>query len=267
MSHSRLLWWRTSVAGLVVLFLLAGCGDEGGDAGSGAQSDSGASGELVVFAAASLTESFRRIEQVFEADPDVIVRFNFAGSSSLSQQIIRGAPADVFASANPQQMQRAMEAGEIAGEPTTFVQNRLQIAVPPGNPAGVQGLAAFGKEELNIALCAQQVPCGAAAQKALQIAGVAPKPDTLEQDVKAVLTKVRLGEVDAGLVYQTDVVAAGDAVDGISFEEASQAVNDYKIAVVQDAGNGDAARAFVDFVLSGQGQAILADFGFDTKTP
>lgn len=246
----------------MALLAVVACGPASGGSGT-------ADGDLVVFAAASLTESFTQIEQAFEAaHPDVDATLNFAGSSSLARQIVRGAPAEVFASANPQQMQRALQASEIARQPVTFVQNRLQIAVPADNPGDVQGLAAFGEEGLDIALCAEQVPCGAAARTALDVAGVDAEPDTLEQDVKAVLTKVRLGEVDAGLVYQTDVAAAGDAVEGISFPEAAEVVNDYKIAILDRAGNHPgAARAFVDLVTTPEGQNILADFGFDTATP
>ncbi|MGH3992461.1 MAG: molybdate ABC transporter substrate-binding protein, partial [Pseudonocardiaceae bacterium] len=190
-----------------------------------------------MFAAASLTEAFTEIEQAFEqANPDADVQFNFAASSTLAQQINQGAPADVFASASPKQMQDVVDAGA-AGDPTVFVANLLQIAVPAGNPAGVTDLAAFGKPELAIALCAEQVPCGSAARKALDAAGVTAKPDTLEQDVKAVLTKVRLGEVDAALVYRTDVLAAGDDVEGIAFPEAGKAVNDYPIAPLAKAPN------------------------------
>lgn len=263
MPHSRIGWARVGAATLVMLLAVVSCG--GG--GLGGRGSSGRS-ELTVFAAASLTESFRKMEQAFDrAHPDIDVKLNFAGSSSLARSIIRGAPAGVFASANSQQMRRVVQAGEMAGKPATFAGNRLQIAVPPNNPAGVQGLAAFGKENLDIALCAEQVPCGAASRKALRVAGVTPRADTLEQDVKAVLTKVRLGEVDAGLVYRTDVASAGNAVTGISFPAAAKAVNDYQIGIVQGAENAGAGRAFVAFVRSQKGQAIMANFGFDTKTP
>lgn len=169
----------------------------------------------------------------------------------------------MFASANPKQMQVVVDAGKAAGEPAVFVENTLQIVVPAGNPAGVSGLADFGKQELNIALCAEQVPCGAASQKALQAAGVTPAPDTLEEDVKAVLTKVSLGEVDAGLVYRTDVLAATD-VEGIDFPEAAQAVNEYPIAVLAGAPDAQGAQAFIDYVLSKRGKAVLDRFGFTT---
>ena len=252
MARSRFGRWRSCVAVAAVLAVSA-CG---GGASSG--------GQLVVFAAASLTESFTELAEIYEkSHPGVDVTMSFAGSSSLSQQIIRGAPADVFASANPRQLRLAAQAGETAGPPTTFARNELRIAVPPGNPAGVTGLAAFGTQRLKVAVCAAQVPCGAAAHEALDAAGVELRADTLAQDVKAVLTKVRLGEVDAGLVYRTDVRAAGDAVEGIAFPAADKAVNDYRIATLKDAPNAAAARDFVQFVLSGRAQEALTGYGFD----
>lgn len=242
---------------VAVVLAVSACG--GGGAPSGA-----ADRELVVFAAASLTESFTELAKVYEKDhPGTDVKLSFAGSSSLSQQIIQGAPAGVFASANPRQMRLAAQAGRVADKPATFARNELRIAVPRGNPADVTGLAAFGKANLKIAVCAEQVPCGAAARKALDAAGVRLRADTLEQDVKAVLTKVRLGEVDAGLVYRTDVTSAGDAVQGIAFPAADQAVNDYRIATLKNAPNAGKAREFVHFIQSNQAQKVLARYGFD----
>jgi molybdate transport system substrate-binding protein len=242
---------------------LTSCGGAGA-AGSSSAPPQPSGGEVVVFAAASLTESFTRIGKDFEtAHPGTTVRFNFAGSSALAQQIGQGAPADVFASAAPANMKQVSDAGGISGQATTFVRNRLEIAVPRGNPARVTGLADFAKAENTIALCAQQVPCGAAARKVFQAAGITAMPDTLEQDVRAVLTKVRLGEVDAALVYRTDVKAAGDDVEGIEFPEADEAVNDYPIAVLAKAPNPDGAAAFVDYVLSDRGRAVLSAAGFD----
>ena len=269
MPHLRLRSWRLLVAGSAVLLGLTGCGGSGG---GGAQqnsppgsSTSGASGQITVFAAASLTKAFTEIGMAFEeANPDADVQFNFAGSSTLAQQINQGAPVDVFASASPKQMQAVVDAGNATGEGTVFVQNTLQIVVPAGNPAGVTGLADFGKQELAIALCAEQVPCGDAALQALQAAGVTPAPDTLEQDVKAVLTKVMLNEADAGLVYRTDVLSAGHGVEGIDFPEAAQAVNEYPIVTLAGAPNAQGAQAFVDYVLSDDAKAVLARSGFGT---
>ncbi|WP_436499119.1 molybdate ABC transporter substrate-binding protein [Actinokineospora sp. HUAS TT18] len=245
------------VAGLLAVALLAGCGTPQAE-----QNSDGLSGTVTVFAAASLTETFTKLGKEFEAaHPGVKITFNFGGSSALAQQLSQGAPADVFASASPANLKQV---SDITGTPTTFVRNRLQIAVPKGNPGKVAGLADFAKADLKIALCADQVPCGAAAKKAFDAAGVTPQPDTLEQDVKAVLTKVRLGEVDAALVYRTDVKAAGDAVEGIAFPEADKAVNDYPIAPLTKAPNATAAKAFVEFVLSDKGKTTFTEAGFDS---
>lgn len=247
------------LSAVLAVGLLAGCGSEdggGGDAG-------GLGGTLTVFAAASLTDVFTDLAEQLEAEhPDLDVQFNFAGSSALATQITQGAPADVFASANPGQMAAVTEAGLTAGEPEVFTANALQIAVPAGNPADVTGLADFGREELTLAVCAPEVPCGAATEDVLAAAGVTAVPDTLEEDVRAALTKVELGEVDAALVYATDIAAAGDSVEGIAFPESEDAVNDYPVCVLADAPNPDAARAFVDLVLSDEGQAALAAAGF-----
>jgi molybdate transport system substrate-binding protein len=237
---------------------LAGCGDTAGEAAGDKPS-----GTVVVFAAASLKESFTAIGKEFEAaNPGVKVTFNFGASSTLAQNITQGAPADVFAAASPATMKTVTTAGDAAGEPAVFVRNQLQIAVPTGNPAKVTGLPDFAKADLKIALCAKQVPCGAAADKAFAAAGITPKPDTLEQDVKATLTKVVLGEVDAALVYRTDVRAAGDKVEGVDFPEATKAINDYPIVTLKEAPNAAAARTFVDFVRSEQGRAALTKAGF-----
>ena len=252
-ARSRIARVLTTTA---VLLLATGCGDgAGGSTGTGT---------VTVFAAASLTESFERIGRDFTAThPGTTVRFNFGASSALAQQIVQGAPADVFAAASPAPLQQVADAGLVAGTPTTFVRNRLQVAVPRGNPAAVDGLDDFGRDELKIALCAPQVPCGAAAEKAFAAAGVTPRPDTLEQDVKATLSKVRLGEVDAALVYRTDVLAAGGEIEGIDVPEAARAVNDYPVAVLTGAADPPSARSFVEFVLSERGRAVLAEAGFE----
>ena len=244
-----------AVAGLTVLAAAACGGDAEGTT---------ARRTVTVFAAASLTESFERIGRDFTAaHPGTTVRFNFGASSALAQQLVQGAPADVFAAASPTPMQQVVDAKLVTGRPTTFVRNRLQIAVPRGNPGQVRGLADFATDELKIALCAPQVPCGAAAGKAFAAAGVVARPDTLEQDVKATLSKVRLGEVDAALVYRTDVLAAGSEVEGVEVPEATQAVNDYRVAVLAGSADAGDARAFVEHLLSERGRAVLADAGFD----
>ncbi|MDU0288901.1 molybdate ABC transporter substrate-binding protein [Saccharothrix longispora] len=240
---------------LVAASVLVACGD--------AEAPDRGAGRVTVFAAASLTGVFTELGEEFEAaNPGVEVVFNFGGSSSLAQQIAQGAPVDVFASAAPANMRQVVESGDVTATPVTFARNALRIAVPRGNPAGITGLADFADADATIALCAEQVPCGAAAKAVFDAAGVTPRPDTLEQDVKAVLTKVRLGEVDAALVYLTDVRSAGDAVEGIDFPEAGRAVNDYPIAPLADAPDAAGARAFVDFVLSDAGRAALTGAGF-----
>src|SRR5690606_37505213 len=189
--------------------------------------------------------------------------FGFAASSALARQITEGAPADVFASAAPEHLRQVGDEGSVSGAPVVFARNRLEIAVPPGNPGAIVSLAEFADPLRTIALCAEQVPCGAAAARVFEAAGVVAVPDTRERDVKAVLTKVTLGGVDAGLVYRSDVLAAGGKVEGIEFPQAAAAVNDYQIAALAEAPNPVAAAAFVDFVTSGRAGSVLADAGFD----
>jgi len=265
-------FYRSLAVSAAVGLVLAGCdGDE--PAGTGAGSNEAAagataeertlSGTLTVFAAASLTDVFTELGAQFEAEnPDLTVTFNFAASSTLAAQITQAAPADVFASASATTMQTVVDAGLNAEEPAVFVQNTLQIAVPAGNPAGVTGLTDFTNADLTIALCAEEVPCGAAAIKVFEAAGLTPQPDTLEADVRAALTKVELGEVDAALVYKTDVLAAGDVVEGIEFPESAEAANDYPITALTEAPNADAAAAWVEFVQSEDGLAALEAAGF-----
>lgn len=217
-------------------------------------------GDLVVFAAASLQETFGTLGDTFMArHPAVTVTFNFASSSALAQQILAGAPADVFAAASASTMEAASEATDA---PAVFARNTLEIAVPPDNPGGIVDLADLADPDRTIALCAVEVPCGAAAQQAFDAAGLTPAPDTYEADVKAALSKVMLGEVDAALVYRTDVVAAGDRVRGIPFPPAAQATTDDLIATLRDAPNPRAAQAFVALVTSAEGRAVLTDAGF-----
>jgi molybdate transport system substrate-binding protein len=256
--------------------LATGCGDTGDDrAGSGAPSggansgNSGNSGKtVVVFAAASLTETFTVLGKTFQtAHPGVRVKFNFGGSSALAQQIAQGAPADVFAAASPATMKTVIDAHLAAGRPSTFVRNRLEIAVPPDNPGKITGLKDLTNSKVKVVLCAPQVPCGAAAGKALNVAGLTVEPVSQEQDVKAALTKVELGEADAALVYRTDVKAAAGKVKGIDFPEAVNAVNDYPIAAIAEAPQPALASQFVQLVLSRQGKAVLTRAGFEAPGP
>jgi len=221
------------------------------------------SGTVTVFAAASLTGTFTQLGKDFEAaNPGVTVKFNFGGSDALAASIVSGAPADVFAAASTATMNTVTKAGDAAGTPTVFVKNRLEIAVPPGDPKGVHTLADLTKPGIKVALCATTVPCGAAAGKAEAAGNVKINPVTLETDVKSALTKVELGEVDAALVYQTDVKAAGGKVEGVDFAEAAKAINTYPIVALKDAPNAAAARAFIAFVLSARGHDVLSAAGF-----
>jgi molybdate transport system substrate-binding protein len=224
---------------------------------------SAASGTVTVSAAASLTESFTQIGKDFEAaNPGATVTFNFAASSALATQIAQGAPADVFAAASPATMKTVTDAGDAEGSPVTFVRNQLVIAVPKGNPKGLTGLADLAKPGVTVALCAEQVPCGAAAKTVLKAAGVQLTPVTLEQDVKAALSKVRLGEVDAALVYRTDTRSSASSVDGIKFAESAGAANDYLIVVLKNGPNKAAALAFLAYVQSDKAKAVLSQAGF-----
>lgn len=253
----------------VAAVLLAGCGGSPGTDGSAPSSSGSGStatrltGTLTVFAAASLTGVFTDLgNQLKAANPGLQVRFDFAGSSTLATQLTQGAPADVFASANEAQMKVVTDAGLQTAAPTIFTENVLEIAVPKGNPGHVTGLADFARPDLTLAICAPEVPCGAAARKVFQATGITAVPDTEEEDVKAALTKVQLGEVDAALVYATDVQAAGSEVAGIPFPEAEQAINEYPICTLKAAPNPEAARAFVDLVQSAEGQQALTAAGF-----
>jgi len=225
----------------------------------------GLEGKLLVSAAASLTDAFADVEAAFEtANPEVEMVLNSGSSSSLREQILEGAPADVFASANISNMDQVAEAGEVEGEAEIFVLNGLQIAVPAGNPAGVTGLDDFANGDLLIGLCAEEVPCGSFAREALEKAGVTAAIDTNEPDVRALLTKVEAGELDAGIVYLTDVLSTAGAVEGVDIPDEFNVIAEYPIAALVNAPNPNAAEAFVDFVLSAEGQAILVEFGFSS---
>jgi molybdate transport system substrate-binding protein len=160
-------------------------------------------------------------------------------------------------------MDQIAEAGEVAGESVPFARNHLQIVVPAGNEAGVSGLADFADADLLVGLCAEEAPCGQFGREVLANAGVRPTIDTNEPDVRSLLTKIEAGELDAGIVYRTDALAAGDAVEGVGIPADQNVTATYPIAVLAASSDGAAARAFVDFVLSDAGQAILAEYGFD----
>ncbi len=217
---------------------------------------------LRVYAAASLTESFTALGKQFEkTHPGSTVEFNFGPSSGLAEQIRSGAPADVFASASPSNMETVVHNGN-AKDPKTFAVNSMEIAVPADNPGGVSELADLASKKVKVALCQAQVPCGKVAAEILDNAGLTLRPATEEVDVKSVLTKVTLGEVDAGMVYVTDVRAAGQKVEGVQIPAAENATTDYPIATLQDSKQQQAADDFVDLVLSGDGADVLEKAGF-----
>ncbi|MGW0818245.1 molybdate ABC transporter substrate-binding protein [Streptomyces viridiviolaceus] len=261
---------RVAGAGAAALLALSACsssdadsGSGTGDAGSSASSSGKLSGTVTVFAAASLKESFTALGKEFEErHPGTEVTFNFSGSDTLAASITSGAPADVFAAASGKTMKIVTDAGDTAGMPATFVRNQLEIATLPGNPDRISSLKDLTRSGLKVVLCDKTVPCGAAAQKALQSSGLKLTPVSYEQDVKSALTKVELNEADAAVVYKTDVKAAGDKVEGVDFPESAEAVNDYPIALLRDAPNADAAKAFIDLVKSAEGQKVLTEAGF-----
>ena len=217
-----------------------------------------------MFAAASLTAAFTEIGDAFmTANPDADVTFNFAASSELVTQINEGgAPADVFASADQNNMTKLIDAGTNASDPVAFATNLLEIIVEPGNPLGIAGVEDLANDDLITVVCAPEVPCGKYAQQIFDNAGVTVTPDSLEENVKAVVTKVTAGEADAGIVYKTDVTAAGDKAAGVEIPADLNVLAEYPIAIVEDAPNAAAAQAFIDFVLGQDGRAILSEYGF-----
>ena len=241
-----------------LLVATTGCAAAGSDAGAG-----GADTTLTVFAAASLTEGFTELGRDFEEDHSgVQVRFSFGGSSDLVAQIENGAPADVVATADEATMAQLHADDLLKTDPRPFVTNTLEIAVPPGNPAAVRTFADLADPDVDLVVCAPQVPCGAAAQAVAKEAHVQLHPVSEEQSVTDVLGKVETGEADAGLVYATDVRAAGDAVKGIPFPESPSVVNRYPIAVVADSSQPGLAQRFIDLTLSAQGRRVFQAAGF-----
>jgi len=250
----------------VAAVLLGGCGESGdSQAPAGPVGSAGSArvtGTINVFAAASLQEAFTKLGKQFEAaHPGSEVVFNFGSSSGLAEQIVQGAPADAFASASTKSMDRVVSGGQ-ASDPRSFVTNKMEIAVPPDNPADISTVADLARKGVKVALCQAQVPCGATALKVLDNVKVKVTPVTQEADVKATLSKVKLGEVDAGVVYVTDVLAAGKSVQGIEIPAHVNASTTYPIAAVTRSKNKATAQAFVDYVRSPEGLAALTAAGF-----
>ncbi|WP_421734465.1 molybdate ABC transporter substrate-binding protein [Cellulomonas sp.] len=251
---------RALAVGAAALLALVGCSGTPAAESTPTATPSGVTGDLTVFAAASLQGAFDEIAaELAEQNPGVTVHpITYDGSSTLATQLLGGASADVFASAD----EATMSEVDGKGEATVFATNTLEIVVGPGNPlriASLADLAAVSSSGGKVILCAAEVPCGAASHTVLDGAGLTVTPVSEEQNVKAVLTKVRTGDADAGLVYRTDVLAAGDTVEGVEFPESASAVNSYPIVALT---RTDAAQAFVDLVLSDDGQRILAEHGF-----
>ena len=243
--------------------LLAGCSSSGGAPSSSATGSSAAlSGSITVFAASSLTEAFTTLGTQFQAaHPGTTVKFDFDSSSTLASSITEGKPADVFASASATNMSTVTAAGD-AASPTDFVKNTMEIATPPGNPAKITGVADLAKSGVKVALCEVAVPCGATAAKVFANARVSVTPAASEADVKSTLAVVELKEVDAGMVYVTDVRAAGSKVTGVPIPASVNASTTYPIATLKHAGNAALAQAWVDYVLSAAGQKVLLADGF-----
>jgi molybdate transport system substrate-binding protein len=247
---------RAIVALAAVAALLAGVQP----ASAGGQQPSG---EITVFAAASLTESFDAIGKQFEKKyPDVNVKFNYDASSNLATQINQGAPADVFASADQDNLQKSIDAGTVTPPPVVFAKNRLEIAVEKGNPEKIKGLADLAKSGLVVVLCDDPVPCGKYAAQSLQKAGVNITPASKEENAKATLSKVSIGEADASIVYVTDVKAAKGSTGGVRIPDKVNVIASYPIGVVKQSQNQTAAKAWEQYVLSKDGQKTLRKFGF-----
>ena len=251
MLRSRI---RSAVVLLAVAVLAAGCG--GNDDPSGARSPT----EIRVFAAASLTAAFNQLgERYTAANGGTKVTFNFAGSQALATQIQQGAPADVFASADVPNMDKVKD---LVDPPQNFASNRLQIVVEKGNPKGVKGLDDLAGKDLKVVLAAPEVPVGKYAKQILDKAGISIQPVSQEDNVKAVVTKVSLGEADAGIVFATDVTAGGAKIEGVDIPKDQNVTATYPIATVKASKNQPQTQAFVDLVRSPDGQQVLESFGF-----
>ncbi len=246
-------------AGAAMIALLAGCSS---DSSTPAESSPAAT-EVTIFAAASLKATFTELGTQFEAaHPGTTVKFNFAGSSDLVAQLQQGAPADAFASADEANMDKAADADLLAAEPVIFATNSMIIAVPPDNPANITEWDDLANDDVQVVVCAPEVPCGAATVRVEENTGVELQPVSEEDSVTDVLNKVATGEADAGIVYITDVQAAGDSVEGIEIPAKGNAVNSYPIAVVANSTQAELAQEFQDLVVGPEGQKVMAEAGF-----
>jgi molybdate transport system substrate-binding protein len=249
----------TVIAAVLAAVAAAGCSSSGSGSSSSATP---AGGTITVFAAASLMQTFTQIGKQFEAaHKGDTVKFSFGPSSGLSTQITSGAPADVFASAAPANMDTVVKAGD-ASTPQTFAKNTMEVAVPPNNPGNVTSVNDLAKKSVKVALCQPQVPCGVVAAEVFKNAGITVKPVTLETDVDSVVTQVETGNVDAGMVYVTNVMSEGTKLKGITIPASENASTLYPIAVIKSSKHKSIAQEFVDYVLSPAGQKVLSAAGF-----
>jgi molybdate transport system substrate-binding protein len=252
---------RALVACTVVVLLLPGCGGNDDESGGGA---AGGHEQITVFAASSLTSAFEDLGERFEADDrNVDVTFNFLSSSDLAAQIEQGSPADVFASADETNMERVQDGDFGGGDPAIFAHNKLEVIVPPDNPGGVNSVTDLARDDLVVSLCNDECPAGRYALEIFDNAGIDVKPDSLETEVKGVVTRVALGEADAGIAYVTDTKAAGGDVDSVPIPEDVNVIATYPIVALKD--SSEAGQRFVALVLSDQGQAVLEEYGFLPK--
>ena len=250
---------------VLVALLAAGCQRSpaaGPPAPPGSRPRTALTGSLTVFAAASLTEAFEDDKtRLVASNAGLALTYSFAGSQQLVAQVAAGAPADVVATADHQAMDRLV-AGGLVEVPVDFAANRLQIAVEPGNPKRVTSLADLGRADVRTVLADTSVPAGRYARQALDSAGVSVRPVSLDLDVKAVLLRVSSGEADAGVVYVTDVAAAGPTVAAVDIPPEHNVVATYPVAVVRTTRNRAGAEAFVAQLLDGPGRDALLAHGF-----
>jgi molybdate transport system substrate-binding protein len=254
---------RIAAAAALVIGIVSGCGSSNNASSTSSTSGAAGGGKLIVFAAASLKKSFADIGEQFKTDnPGSDVEFSFAGSSDLVTQLTQGAPADVFASADTKNMDKAAQADLLSGSPVNFASNTLTIVTAPGNPKKIASFKDLTQPGLSVVVCAPQVPCGSATATVEKATGVKLNPVSEESQVTDVLGKVTSGQADAGLVYVTDAQGTGDNVTAVAFPESSEAFNTYPIAVLTQSKNQDLAKKFVDLVTGEAGQKVLNAAGF-----
>ena len=262
-TSGRPVAFLAAVCAVIAALVLAACSSSTTTSAPGSSSSGKLSGTVTVFAATSLTDAFNQIGAAFEkANPGVTVKFNYQGSSSLATSINQGAPADVFASAAPTNMKTVTDAGNAVGTPKIFASNTGEILVESGNPKKITSVKDLANPAIKVVVCAPEVPCGHVAQEIFKNAGVTVKPVSEETNVGGVVTKITLGEADAGIVYVTDAKENAGKATGVPIPANQNAITEYPIVQVKDAPNAKAADAFISYVLGPDGQKVLASFGF-----